>query len=81
MFPEWQASKGIEADTVVELLVKYCKDLHEKNILTTNLLTEFKRHFELDDMTFEWTVMNVLASLELWTTISDFFIKPVSITR
>lgn len=38
---------------------------------------EFKKLFKIDDMAFDWTVMNVLASMEHWPQLTALFVKPV----
>lgn len=41
-------------------------------------ITDFKQKFKIDDFAFEWTLMNVMASMQMWPQLAALFIKPVS---
>lgn len=40
-------------------------------------IMDFKQKFKIDDFAFEWTLMNVMASMQMWPQLAALFIKPV----
>ncbi|CAH1969950.1 unnamed protein product [Acanthoscelides obtectus] len=75
LFLQWQLEHGESATSVIEQLAFLCrKELQKKNVALTTI-SEFKKQFKIDDYDFEWTVMNVIASLQMWSLLSEFFIK------
>lgn len=66
------------SNSVITQLAELCK--HE---LSThkgmNRLQEYKKTFRIDELTFDWTLMNVLASMKLWMHINESFVKNVSL--
>lgn len=61
-------------NSVIQQLAELCKTevVSQKG---RDQLREFKKLFKIDDFTFEWTLLNILASKHLWTPLSDIFIK------
>ncbi|VEN59700.1 unnamed protein product, partial [Callosobruchus maculatus] len=72
---EWQIDQKESAASVVEQLALLCKKELDKKNETFKVIEEFKERFKIDGYIFEWTVMNVLGSLQMWRLISEFFIK------
>lgn len=62
---------------MIEQLALLCKDEWKKNKNSNDNIMEFKKLFKIDDMAFDWTIMNVLASMELWLQLTALFVKPV----
>ncbi|CAG9759604.1 unnamed protein product [Ceutorhynchus assimilis] len=79
-FIKFQVDKNTNCNSVVTQLVELCKSelLTHKGL---DKLQEFKKAFKIDDLTFDWTLMNVLASMELWMHINDIFIKNNWLTK
>ncbi|XP_060515768.1 spermatogenesis-defective protein 39 homolog [Cylas formicarius] len=77
---QYQIKKNCGANSVVEQLAKLCKsEISSQNYLEK--LQEFKKNFKIDDFTFEWVLMNCLASMKLWSHLSDAFIKTNWLTK
>lgn len=76
-FLEWQIKHKENSSTVVEQLAKLIKDHFLENKFGLEYLLDYKKQFKIDDFTFEWTIMNVLASMEKWEQINEYFIKTV----
>lgn len=76
-FLEWQIEKDESADSVIEQLAVLCRNEWEKNKNSNDVIMEFKNQFRIDEMVFEWTAMNVMASLQHWPQITALFVKPV----
>lgn len=75
---DWQTKRKQCADSVIGQLAAWCTREWETNKNSIAPLLDFKQRFKVDDFTFEWTAMNVLASMQLWPQLAAFFIKPVS---
>ncbi|KAJ8923564.1 hypothetical protein NQ315_010143 [Exocentrus adspersus] len=78
----WQTiRKQTEANSVIEQLAVWCKREWETKPNSVAPLMDFKERFKIDDFTFEWTAMNVMASMQLWPQLYAMFIKPNWLTK
>ncbi|CAH1103556.1 unnamed protein product [Psylliodes chrysocephalus] len=78
---KWQVEKNENCDSIIEQLAVLCKNEFEKNKNSIEILLDFKKRLKIDDFAFEWTVLNVLASMELWPQLTELFVKPNWLTK
>lgn len=62
---------------MIEQLAVLCRNEWQKNKNSNDVILEFKNLLKIDEMAFEWTAMNVMASMQLWPQITALFVKPV----
>ncbi|KAK9889322.1 hypothetical protein WA026_004600 [Henosepilachna vigintioctopunctata] len=79
-FLEWQIIKKEESDSVIDQLALICKNQWEQNS-KDDLVNEFKTLFKIDDIQFEWTVINCLSSMGSWKKLIGMFVKPNWLTK
>ncbi|KAJ8955325.1 hypothetical protein NQ318_003418 [Aromia moschata] len=53
----------------------------EKNKNSNEAIMDFKKRLKVDDFGFEWTILNVMASMQLWPQLTATFIKPNWLTK
>ncbi|KAJ8985849.1 hypothetical protein NQ317_006220 [Molorchus minor] len=79
---QWQIErKETQANSVIEQLALLCKSEWEKNKNANETIMDFKKRLRIDDFAYEWTVMNVMASMQLWPQLTATFIKPNWLTK
>ncbi|CAG9855242.1 unnamed protein product [Phyllotreta striolata] len=80
-FVEWQAERKENCNSVIEQLAALCKSEWERDKSSNEAVFAFKKKLRIDDFAFEWTIMNVLASLKLWTQLNEQFMKSTWLTK
>ncbi|XP_066137428.1 spermatogenesis-defective protein 39 homolog [Euwallacea fornicatus] len=71
---KFQIEHNFDAKSVVsQLAVLFKHELTNHKGLEKSL--EFKKAFKIDEMAYDWTLLNVLASMTLWMHINDIFLK------
>ncbi|XP_066261341.1 spermatogenesis-defective protein 39 homolog [Euwallacea similis] len=71
---KFQNEHNCYAKSVVsQLAVLFKQELTNHKGLEKSL--EFKKIFKIDEMAYDWTLLNVLASMTLWMHINDMFLK------
>ncbi|CAH0555201.1 unnamed protein product [Brassicogethes aeneus] len=80
-FLRWQIENKQQSESVIEQLAVLCKIEWTKNKNNNEKVMAFKKLLRIDDFIFEWTILNVLASMELWPQINNLFIKPNWLTK
>lgn len=76
---EWQIERNQTVGSVIEQLATLCYSEWQIKKNSNDAVMPFKKLLRIDEMAFEWTAMNVLASMQLWTELIALFVKPVSI--
>ncbi|XP_018566566.1 spermatogenesis-defective protein 39 homolog [Anoplophora glabripennis] len=77
----WQTKTKQTANSVIEQLAAWCRREWEGNINSMAPVMDFKQKFKVDDFAFEWTLMNVMASMQMWPQLAALFIKPNWLTK
>ncbi|XP_056645172.1 spermatogenesis-defective protein 39 homolog [Diorhabda sublineata] len=75
-FLRYQIEVKETCNSAIEQLASLCKKEWSRSKNATDIIMEYKMRLNIDNFAFEWTVMNVLASMKMWPQLSDFFIKP-----
>ncbi|ENN74176.1 spermatogenesis-defective protein 39 homolog [Dendroctonus ponderosae] len=77
---KFQVDHKFNSNSVITQLAELCK--HELSTHTgMSRLQEYKKTFRIDELTFDWTLMNVLASMKLWMHINESFVKNNWLTK
>ncbi|KAG5861432.1 hypothetical protein JTB14_000468 [Gonioctena quinquepunctata] len=72
---QWQIDKRENCDSVIEQLAVICKKQWERNKSSNDAMMEFKDKLKIEDFSYDWTLMNVLASMQLWPQLTSSFMK------
>ncbi|XP_057672800.1 spermatogenesis-defective protein 39 homolog isoform X2 [Diorhabda carinulata] len=75
-FLRYQIEVKETCNSAIEQLASLCKKEWSRSKNAIDIIMEYKMRLNIDNFAFEWTVMNVLASMKMWPQLSDFFIKP-----
>ncbi|XP_023016000.2 vacuolar protein sorting 16B [Leptinotarsa decemlineata] len=72
---QWQIDRKETCNSVIEQLASLCKKEWERNKNSNDAIMDFKEKLKIDDFAFEWTAMNVLASMQSWPQLTALFMK------
>lgn len=79
IFTDYQLAMNLQGDSVIEQLSILTQKCMSSNPTSENVLNQYKERMKINSFQFEWTLLNVLAALQLWDKLSQFFIKMVNI--
>lgn len=79
-FLKFQTEHQFSSESVIGQLAELFK-LNLTNHKGLEQAVEFKKTYRIDDFAYDWTLLNVLASMKLWLHINDIFLKNNWLTK